>query len=117
MLFASPFTLCPRGLLLAVTLALLMPGQAAANPEMVPQRTAREVFGPGQPVGVTDDMDEAMAAFTVKQAQLNKRYLQGSLSRRVDFFAKTLTVRHADRVVVFDADHLGAYTLPDRRWT
>ena len=25
--------------------------------------------------------------------------------------------RHADRVVVFDADHLGTYTVPDQRWT
>lgn len=117
MFFDHPSVSGPTCLLcLALTLTLA-PGQAAANPEMVPQRTAREVFGPGQPVGVTDDMDEAMAAFTVKQAQLNKRYLQGSLSCRVDFFAKTLTVRHADRVVVFDADHLGAYTLPDQRWT
>lgn len=115
--FSSPSTISKTCLLLALILALLAPGQAAANPEMLPQRTAREVFGPGQPVGVTDDMDEAMAVFTVKQAQLNHRYLQGSLSRRVDFFAKTLTVTHADRVVVFDADHLGTYTVPDQRWT
>lgn len=116
MFFNRPSAIGPTCLLLLALTSALVPGQAAANPEMVPQRTAREVFGPGQPVGVTDDMDEAMTVFTVKQAQLNKRYLQGSLSRRVDFFAKTLTVTHADRVVVFDADHLGTYTVPDRRW-
>jgi hypothetical protein len=102
-------------LLFAIVLGAV-PSLALANPPMIPKVRAAVAFGSGLPPHAARLLEDSIPAHVERQDQLNRQYLAGSTSRKIDFFDKTLTVVRAGRTVVFDADLLGAYVPSEGRW-
>jgi hypothetical protein len=102
--------------LLLAALTCTAPAGALANPPMVPKVSAAVAFGSNLPHNAAKLLEGSIPAHIERQAQLDRQYLAGSTSRKIDFFDKTFTVVRAGRTVVFDADLLGAYIPSEGRW-
>lgn len=102
--------------LVFAALACAAPTSALANPPMVPKLSAAAAFGNGLPSATARLLEDGIPAHVERQAQLDRQYLAGSTSRKLDFFAKTFTVVRAGKTTVFDVELLGTYIPSESQW-
>lgn len=106
----------PLTTVILAALICIAPAGALANPPMVPKVSAAAAFGSGLSQATARLLEDSIPAHVERQAVLDRLYLAGSTSRKIDFFDKTLTVVRSGRTVIFDADLLGAYIPSEGRW-